>query len=77
MVALLRLLLGGLSFAAPLPAELRLTPTLVELELDGVKLKQLAFADENQTATYQSPRGWAYSGSATQLTLHPPNKPQS
>jgi hypothetical protein len=58
-------------------SELVLTPTVDEYVLDGAKLKQLAFFDGGQKVTYQSPRGWDYSGSATQLTLHPPNKPQA
>jgi len=57
-------------------AELQLTPSVVQYELDGVKLKQLAFSDSEKQVTYQAPRGWEYSGSATQLTLHP-NKPQA
>ena len=57
--------------------ELVLTPTVDEYVLDGTKLKQLAFFDGGQKVTYQSPRGWDYSGSATQLTLRPPNKPQA
>ena len=58
-------------------AELQLTPSVVQYELDGVKLKQLAFSDDANQVTYQAPRGWEYSGSATQLTLRPPNKPQA
>ena len=56
-------------------ADLQLTPSVVQYELDGVKLKQLAFSDGAKQVTYQAPRGWEYSGSATQLTLRPPNKP--
>jgi hypothetical protein len=72
-----------LAFAASLlladvaKAELVLTPTVDEYVLDGAKLKQLAFFDGGQKVTYQSPHGWDYSGSATQLTLHPPGKPQA
>lgn len=58
-------------------AELQLTPSVVQYELDGVKLKQLAFSDGAKQVTYQAPRGWEYAGSATQLTLHPPNKSQA
>ena len=58
-------------------AELRLTPRIDEYDLDGVKLHQLAFSDGDKKVTYQSPQGWEYSGSATQLTLHPPNKTQA
>jgi hypothetical protein len=57
-------------------AELQLTPSVVQYELDGVKLKQLAFSDGGKQVTYQAPYGWEYSGSATQLTLWP-SKPQA
>jgi hypothetical protein len=66
------LLLAGIA-----QAELQLTPSVDEYVLDGVKLKQLAFPDGDRKVTYQSPHGWDYSGTATQLTLHPPNKPQA
>src|ERR1700736_6368433 len=65
---------ASLLFADVAKTELVLTPTVDEYVLEGTKLKQLAFLDGGQKVTYQSPRGWAYSGSATQLTLHPPNK---
>jgi hypothetical protein len=68
---------ASLLLAGVAKAELVLTPTVDEYVLDGAKLKQLAFSDAGRKVTYQSPRGWDYSGSATQLTLHPPNKPQA
>ena len=55
-------------------AGLDLTPQPSEYELDGVKFKQLAFADGSKMATYSPPRGWDYSGNAAQLVLRPPNK---
>jgi len=58
-------------------AELQLTPSVVQYELDGVKLKQLAFSDGGKQVTYQAPHGWDYSGSADRLTLRPPNKLQA
>lgn len=58
-------------------SELQLTPSVVQYELDGVKFKQLAFPDGGKQVTYQAPRGWDYSGSASQLTLRPPNKSQA
>jgi hypothetical protein len=58
-------------------AELQLTPSIAEYELDGVKLKELAFPDGDRKVLYQQPHGWEYSGSAMQLTLHPPNKAQA
>src|ERR1700737_3729146 len=73
----LKLILIGTFFVASARAELLLTPSVDEFELDGAKLKQLAFHDGGEKVTYQSPRGWDYSGSATQLTLRPPNKPQA
>jgi hypothetical protein len=70
-------LAGNLLLSVIVQAELQLVPTVDEFELDGAKLKQLAFSDDGRKITYQSPHGWDYSGSATQLTLHPPNKPQA
>lgn len=77
MVRSLTLVIGGTLFIASASAELQLTPRVAEYELDGTKFKQLAFSDDGKTITYQSPRGWEYSGNATQLTLRPPNKPQA
>jgi|ERR1700730_522169 hypothetical protein len=78
---MVRSLIAGLAASAWLTgvaqAELQLFPRVDEYELDGAKLKQLAFFDGDQKVTYQSPRAWDYSGTATQLTLHPPNKPQA
>ncbi len=68
---------GSLLLADVAKTELILTPTVDEYVLDGAKLKQLAFFDGAQKVTYQSPPGWDYSGRATQLTLHPANKPQA
>jgi len=69
--------LAGLLLIVSARADLQLTPSISEYELDGVKLKRLAFSDGEKKITYQSPRGWDYSGSATQLILHPPGKPQA
>lgn len=70
--------LGIVLLLSAAQAELNLTPAIAEYELDGVKLKQLAFTDGGaKKITYQAPRGWDYSGSATQLTLRPPNKSQA
>ena len=79
MVTLLRLasLLAAAGIASTVQAELKLTPTISEYELDGVKLQQLAFSDDGRTVTYQPPRGWSYSGDATQLRLHPKDKSQA
>ena len=77
MVRPLILALGGSLSIAPARAELDLTPKLSEYELDGVKFKQLAFSDGSKIVTYAPPRGWDYSGSATQSTLRPPGKSQA
>ena len=77
MVRSLALVLSGAFFLASASAQLQLTPRTSEYELEGGKFKQLAFPDGGKTVTYQSPRGWDYSGSATQLTLRPPNKAQA
>ena len=77
MVRPLILALAGSLLIAPARAELDLTPKLSEYELDGVKFKQLAFSDGSKIVTYAPPRGWDYSGSATQLTLRPRGKSQA
>jgi hypothetical protein len=77
MVRSLALGLSGAFFIASAQAELLLTPRVLEREREGGKLKELAFSDGGKTVTYQSPRGWDYSGSSTQLTLRPPNTPQA
>ena len=77
MVRSLTLVIGGAFFIGSLHAELLLTPRILEYEREGGKVKQLAFSDGVTTVTYQSPRGWDYSGSATQLKLRPPNKTQA
>jgi hypothetical protein len=58
-------------------ADLQLTPIVVEYNLDGVKLKELAFYDGEAKILYQPPRGWEYFGAANQLTLRPPKKSQA
>lgn len=77
MVRSLVLSLCGVLLTASARAELLLSPRISEYVLDGVKLSQLAFSDGDITVTYQAPRGWEYSGNATQLTLRPPNKAQA
>src|SRR6476661_6917968 len=77
MVRPLILALAGSLLIAPARAELDLTPKLSEYELDGVKFKQLAFSDGSKIVTYTPPRGWDYSGSATQLTLRSPGRPRA
>lgn len=71
------LLFAAAAFTPFARAELLLTPTVVEGVGDGVKFKQLAFSDGDKTVTYRPPRGWEYSGSANQLTFHPPAKAQA
>ena len=77
MVRPLILALAGSLLIAPARAKLDLTPKLSEYELDGVKFKQLAFSDGGKIVTYAPPRGWDYSGNATQLSLRPPSKSQA
>jgi hypothetical protein len=76
MVRSLTLILSGAFFIASARAELQLTPKVVEYKADGAILKHLEFSDGGKTVTYQSPRGWDCTGSASQLTLRPPNKAQ-
>lgn len=70
----LSLLLTGAFFAASAQAELSLLPRVLECEREGGRVRELGFSDGTKTVTYQSPRGWNYSGSATQLRLRPSNK---
>ena len=77
MVRSLTLILCGAFFTASAHAELLLTPRVSEYNADGATFKHLEFSDGGKTVTYQSPRGWDYSGSATKLTLRPPNKAQA
>ena len=70
----LKLILSGVLFAASASGELSLTPRIVAIEKEGGSSKHFAFSDGAETVTYQPPRGWDYSGSATELTLRPPNK---
>jgi hypothetical protein len=70
--------LASLLLVAAARADLQLTPRTSQYEGDGVKFKQLAFSDGGaKEITYAPPCGWDYSGSANQLTLHPPNKSQA
>lgn len=52
-------------------AGLELTPRVEEYELDGVKLRQLVFADGDRRVTYTPPRKWQYSGGGNRLVLRP------
>jgi hypothetical protein len=65
------------ALAVSVRAELQLNPRPDEYELDGTKLKQLAFSDGDKKVTYAPPRGWDCSGSGSQLTLHPPKRAQA
>jgi|ERR1043166_422620 hypothetical protein len=76
MVRSLTLILSGALFVTTLRAELQLTPKVVEYKADGATLKHLEFSDAGKTITYQSPRGWDFTGSSTQLTLRPRDKTQ-
>lgn len=64
--------------AASLCAQLNLSPTKEDFELDGVRLSHLAFQNgARQKATYQPPAGWLYSGGTNELKLQPPGKTQA
>jgi hypothetical protein len=59
-------------------ADLQLAPRIVDYQMEQMTFKQLAFSDGSpKDITYSPPDGWDYSGSAAQLTLHPPNKSQA
>jgi hypothetical protein len=77
MVRSLTLILCGAFVAATASADLLLMPRVAEYKGDGATFKRLEFSDAGKTVTYQSPRGWEFSGTSTQLTLRPPNKLQA
>jgi hypothetical protein len=68
----LTLAVSALLFVESARADLQLTPTLTEYELDGVKLQHLVFPDGGQRVMYTPPRGWKYVGGDNLLVLHPP-----
>jgi hypothetical protein len=55
-------------------ADLEFTPHVEEYDLDGVKLKQLSFADGQRRVTYTPPKKWEYSGGGNRLVLRPPSQ---
>jgi hypothetical protein len=78
MVHSLALIVSSLLLVSIARADLQFTPRIVEYDLDGVKFKHLVFSDGGaKEISYSPPRGWDYSGSANQLTLHPPSKSQA
>ncbi len=77
MVRSLTLIFSGAFFIAAAHAGLQLTPKASEYFADGAKFTHLEFYDDGKIATYEPPRGWAYSGNPAQLTLRPPNKAQA
>ena len=65
-------------FATSLHAEPNLSPKESVRDQEGVKFKQLEFADGAKTITYEPPRGWsAVAGSAKEISLYPPGKVQA
>jgi hypothetical protein len=60
-----------LSLAGLAQADLNFTPRVEEYDLEGVKLKQLTFADGERRVIYTPPKKWEYSGSESRLVLHP------
>jgi hypothetical protein len=55
-------------------ADLEFTPHVEEYDLEGIKLKQLAFADGERRVFYTPPKKWQYSGAGNRLILHPTNE---
>jgi hypothetical protein len=68
----LTIALGGLLFIGSARADLKLTPTVADYDLDGATLHQLVFPDGERRITYTPPKGWDYAGSSNRLLLHPP-----
>ena len=65
------LALGGFFCLETARADLLLTPTLSQYDLDGVKMQQLLFPDGQQNVIYTPPRGWKYSANDGRLALRP------
>lgn len=59
------------SLASFAQADLDLTPRVEEYQLDGLKLRQIVFADGERRVTYTPPRKWEYSGGGNRFVLHP------
>jgi hypothetical protein len=77
MVHALTTILACVLCAGIVRAELDLTPKLSHYDLDGRKFRKLVFAESGKEVTYVPPRDWDYSGNATRLILHPPQKAQA
>jgi hypothetical protein len=60
-----------LSLAGFVRADLEFTPRVEEYDVDGVKLKQLTFADGERRVTYTPPKKWDYSGGGNRFVLRP------
>ena len=69
------ILFGGLIGNAA--AAIDFTPTSGERVLEGVVFKQVLFHQAGHEIAYEPPRGWTYTGDATQLKLTPPNMSQA
>jgi hypothetical protein len=65
-IGVISILLASFAFA-----DLDFAPRVEEYELDGVKLRQLVFADGPRNVTYTPPRNWEYSGGGNRFVLHP------
>lgn len=64
-------------FACAAAAEVNLTPRVEEYEGDGMKFKQLVFADGDSRVIYGPPANWDYAGSPKLFKLHPRGKGQA
>lgn len=67
------LALSGFLLVGSVRADLQLTPTLGNYDLDGVKMQQLLFPDGDKRVMYTPPRGWEFSGGGGKLSLRPPH----
>lgn len=65
------LALSGFLFLGSARADLQLTPTLGDYDLDGVRMQQLLFPDGEKKVLYTPPRGWDYSANGGRLILRP------
>jgi hypothetical protein len=74
MGSAVRICLAFISLTGLARADLDLTPRVEEYDLDGVKLKQLAFADGDRRVIYTPPKKWDYAGHGNRFVLRPPSQ---
>jgi hypothetical protein len=77
MVPGIRSLAALLLGTASALGQLNLNPTQSTRQLEGVTFQELVFQHGTARVTYEPPSGWSYRGSATTLSLKPPQRSQA